>query len=229
MARLFISYRRTDTGAYTTSLKDVLAGFQFDSVFLDRDDIALSSNFGDRIRAELGKCDAVLVLIGKSWLQPDAAGKRRIDDVADMVHREISIALAIGKPVFPVLFDGARMPAASEVPDDLAALASTNAYEINGNYLQRDVTDLASRIEKALTQDAAAEAPVTGGSTLVQQLGIIWILLALVTTGVSIAPFFVPAIPRLFWIFPGTMTLASFSWWLYWLGQVGRLRRVRLA
>jgi hypothetical protein len=75
VARLFISYRRSDTGAYADRLENRLAQFQFESVFLDRDDIGLAENYADTIRTALARSEAVLVLIGPTWATvADASG-----------------------------------------------------------------------------------------------------------------------------------------------------------
>jgi hypothetical protein len=50
-----------------------------------------------------------------------------------------------------------------------------------------------------------------------QQLRVIWIALSGVTSAAAVAPFALPALPSHFWLFPASMTLAAFTWWLYWL------------
>jgi hypothetical protein len=230
MARLFLSYRRSDTGAYADRLAARLARFQFDAIFQDREDIALADNYADRIRADLSQCDAVLVLIGRSWTEArDAAGQRRLDDPADWVRREIALALSMRLKVIPVLFDAARVPAAGELPAGLAPLATAQGYDINGNYFDRDADDLASRLEQVLVASArivaTPQSPVP--NRVLGQLQAIWVTLCAITIAVSIAPFFVPILPQFFWLFPGTMTVAAFFWWLYWLGESLRPARPR--
>ena len=68
MARLFLSYRRSDCGAYADRLARCLAALQFDAAFLDRDAVGPGENFADRIRSSLSHCSAVLVLIGHGWI-----------------------------------------------------------------------------------------------------------------------------------------------------------------
>jgi hypothetical protein len=230
LARVFISYRRSDTGAYAGAVAQRLAALQFESVFQDREDIALADNYADRIREGLGECGVVLVLMGPSWLTVrNGAGTRRLDDEADWVRREVSLALELRKPVVPVLFDGTRVPDVASLPPDLAALATTQGYDVNGSYLERDLDDLARRLERDLVAaHAATVAPRTASSPdFVRQLQYIWMALGGLTLLLAVVPYFAPALPRLFWVFPATMTVAALFWWLYWAGESMRPARPR--
>jgi hypothetical protein len=233
MARLFLSYRRSDTGAYADRLASRLASFQFDSVFLDREAIGLGDNFADSIRSSLSQCSTVLVLIGQNWIDArDAAGQRRLDDPTDWVRREIALALNLKLPVIPVRFDSPRRFTHAELPPELVPLAAANDYSIDGNYFDRDADYLCRTLEEKLVAAARAAgqgAPLSSPATLLRQLQIIWLTLTVITLGVAVAPVVVPALPRLFWLFPGTMTLAAFLWWLYWLGESMRPARARMA
>jgi hypothetical protein len=232
MATLFISYRRSDCGPYAERLAQRLRGFQFDTVFVDRDGIDLGEDYAERIRASLSQSAAVLVLMGKSWLgSADDAGRRRLEDPSDWVRREVALALTLGIPVVPVLFDSVRMPKANEVPDDLAPLVKKQSYDINPNYFERDADDFARRLEATLVAGArgARAAPGRVGAGLLRQLLVIWVLLSMVTAAFAVAPSVVPALPRTFWLFPCLMTAAAFLWWLYWLGESMRPLRAGAA
>jgi hypothetical protein len=233
MARLFLSYRRSDTGAYADRLAQRLASFQFEAVFQDRQDIELGDNYADRIRSSLSQCSAVLVLIGKNWIDArDAEGRRRLDDPADWVRREVAMALSLKLPIVTVRFDFPHEMPQSQLPKELATLATNQGYDINGNYFERDADDLCARLEKLLVAADRTTAPGAAppsAAHLLTQLRIIWIALAVLTLGTSVAPVLVPALPGVFWIFPGSMTMAAFLWWLYWLGESTRPARMRMA
>ena len=233
MAKIFISYRRSDTGPYADRLAQRLASFQFEAVFLDREDIELGDNYADRIRAEIAECDAVLVLVGKGWIgAEDSAGHPRLTDPKDWVRREVTLGLSRHLPVIPVLFDAPPPFAAADLPSDMAALATAEGYDISGNYFDRDADDLARRLEAKLISTAREGAPASvapRATVLLRQLQIMWLALFAVTIVSAIAPTFVPALQRPFWIFPGTMTLAVFVWRLYWLGESMRPARARFA
>lgn len=220
MANLFLSYRRSDCGAYAERLALRLRAYQFETVFLDRDGIDLADDYSERIRSALSRATAVLVLIGRHWSDAtDAAGRRRLDEPSDWVRREVELALSLGVPIVPVLFDGAQMPGAADVPAELAALTRAQGYDISQNYFDRDADDFARRLERRLIAGARAtgrgSATAAGSGVLLRQLQLIWIGLFCVTAGVAVVPAFVPPVPDTFWIFPGTMTVAAFAWWLY--------------
>jgi hypothetical protein len=91
---------------------------------------------------------------------------------------------------------------------------------------------LCERLEAQLAAANRAAAPHPAPATatpLLAQLRIIWMALTAVTFGTSVAPVAVPALPGWFWMFPASMTLSAFLWWLYWLGESTRPVRVRMA
>ncbi len=143
--RIFISYRRDDSQWAAGRLPDSLeAYFGEDRVFRDIEDIAGGANFGDVIHETLGAADAVVVLIGKNWLNAcDAGGNRRLDDPDDWVAKEIAAALEMGLPVYPVLLEDTPMPRANELPQMLWPLTRYNAVSISDSRWQDDVTRLA--------------------------------------------------------------------------------------
>jgi len=230
MAKLFLSYRRSDCGPYAERLAHRLRSFQFDTVFLDRDNIRLADDFADRIRSGLSQSVAMLVLIGKGWsTAQDDAGRRRLDDPTDWVRREVALAFSLTLPVIPVLFDAARMPSPTDLPAELAPLATRQGYDISGNYFDRDADDLARKLEGILIAGArpgSSSAVARVSTAFLRQLQIIWLVLSAITAGVAIAPAFLPALPQTFWLFPCCMTVAAFLWWLYWLGESARPARL---
>jgi HEAT repeat protein len=164
LPRLFISYRRQDSAASCGRLYDrLVADLGEDRVFRDIDSIAPGALFADRLRRSVAECDAFIVLIGPSWLAVvDAGGHRRLDDPGDFVRMEIEAALERGKPVFPVLVEGARMPAASDLPPSVAPIASSNAIEITDRHFLTDTRRLLVAIRSVtvvVTTPVAAEAP----------------------------------------------------------------------
>ena len=64
------------------------------------------------------------------------------------VRMEIATALDNGLPIIPVLVNGASMPAASELPDDLKDFSYRNALTIDrGRNFHRDADELVREIE----------------------------------------------------------------------------------
>jgi hypothetical protein len=130
VTRVFISYRREDTaGGYAKSIHDELAREPGVHAFRDVDNLPFGVDWQDHIRAALRDCDVALVLIGKLWLTAtDAAGRRRLEDPADVLRLEV--AEVLGRPrvrVIPVVFGQAQLPSADELPPDIRALAGKQA------------------------------------------------------------------------------------------------------
>ena len=138
MTAVFISYRREGGAAAAGTLYDVLARrYKTRNVFRDVESIPAGASFSAYISTALQVCDVMLVVIGSGWLNlRDDAGKRRLDDPADLVRLEIATALRQDKLVMPLLVDGATMPAASDLPPDMAALAGLQAITVRD--IERD-------------------------------------------------------------------------------------------
>jgi TIR domain len=150
--RIFISYRRADSGGWARSLHDNLderlgTGRAFRDVAMEG-----GMDFHEHVESLLDGCDVLLAIIGKSWTSiTDADGNRRLDDPEDLVRREI--ARALQRPdveVIPVLVDGARMPTEHELPPDLAPLARRQACELADSRWDYDVDNLARRLRVLL-------------------------------------------------------------------------------
>jgi hypothetical protein len=132
MGKIFISYRRDDAGEAAGRLSDNLREcFGQDSVFMDVDGIGLGRDFRKVIGETLSQCGVMLAVMGKTWLQnTDAKGNRRLDQPADFVRLEIATALKRDIDVIPVCVQGAGVPSADDLPDDLKDFAFRNAIEL---------------------------------------------------------------------------------------------------
>jgi hypothetical protein len=140
MARIFISYRRGDTGGYAGRLCDRLtARFGSDQVFMDIQDIHPGQNFVTSIEDTIATCDCVIVVIGPQWLE---TVQKRVQSGDDFVRHEVSSALKRQITVIPVLVGRASMPAAADLPTELAELSLRNAIEIRDERFEDDVAAL---------------------------------------------------------------------------------------
>ena len=119
--RVFISYRRDDSAGHAGRIHDRLEReFGRDLLFMDVDAIPLGADFKQVLAQEVAKCDALLVVIGPSWIDArDEAGGFRLFNTNDFVHIEIFSALARRIPVIPLLIEGTAMPAPDELPQPL--------------------------------------------------------------------------------------------------------------
>jgi TIR domain/PDZ domain len=157
MTQIFISYRSDDTEEVAGRLYDALkARFGRERVFRDIYTIRAGEEFAKAIDRVIGESDVVLALIGRKWLtSTDSAGRRRLDDPADLLRREIGTALSHGKWVIPVRVQGATMPDESELPNELVGLARRNAVELTDARWDYDVEQLV----RALRAGSATASP----------------------------------------------------------------------
>src|SRR6478672_7835420 len=127
---IFISYRRVDTPHVAGRLFDRLKT-HFGGVFMDVDSIEPGLDFAETIENALANCDVVLALIGPHWVEAaDQLGNRRLNNPDDFVALEIASALRRQIRVIPVLVDGALPLRRSDLPKELAPLASLQSIRL---------------------------------------------------------------------------------------------------
>ena len=161
---VFISYRRDDSGGFAGRIYDRLSSrLGRENVFFDVDAIPPGRDFVDVLSERVGKCDALLAVIGKHWvLSADSENRRRLDDPQDFVRIEIEAALSRNVPVIPVLVDGAAMPHPNELPDSLAKLIRRQAVEVSHARFESDaerLTEALSQLEEEIRQREANLSP----------------------------------------------------------------------
>lgn len=123
--RIFICYRRGDSAEITGRLYDRLtARYGKQRVFKDVFSINLGQDFDAVIRRALEATAVLLVVIGDRWELP------RLADPKDSVRREIEQALASGVRTIPLFVRGARMPAASGLPETIEAFCRCNGMPL---------------------------------------------------------------------------------------------------
>ena len=154
--QIFISYRREDSSAWAGRLSDRLSShFPSNQIFMDVDTIEPGIDFVEAIEESVGSCDVLIAVIGTRWLNAsNSSGKRRLEVLEDSVRVEISTALKRGIRVIPVLVEGATMPEAADLPDDLKPLARRNALQVNDTRFEDDFRGLATAIEQVIEQVA---------------------------------------------------------------------------
>jgi hypothetical protein len=100
----------------------------------------------------------LIAVIGRRWLSSsEAEGSRRLDNPDDFVRLEIATALKRKIRVIPVLVDGASMPRASDLPDDLKSLVRRNAIEVSHTRFSADSDRLIDAIEGVFDKIAAEQ------------------------------------------------------------------------
>jgi TIR domain len=156
--RVFLNYRREDTGGHALHLySDLVERFGDDSVFMDMRALEPGLDFADAIEAALGVCDVVLCLVGPRWVTlVNDAGVRRLDDPHDWVRQELEAALArSGVRVIPVLVERAQMPEPHELPEKVAGLGRRQAFELSNMHWTNDVERLVAVLGRVAQQKSA--------------------------------------------------------------------------
>jgi TIR domain len=156
-AGIFVSYRRSDAegwaGRLSDSLKRELGRV---NIFRDIEDIPPGVEFDTYIAGAVGSCDALIALIGPSWLSvTDQNGRRRLDDPKDFIRLEIAAALRRNVRVIPVLVSGAQMPGSDDLPEDIKPLARRQAYELTDSRWADDCRNLAGALKPIVKRRSA--------------------------------------------------------------------------
>jgi hypothetical protein len=150
--RLFICYRREDTQDAAGRLHDrLVAAFGCERVFMDIDSVPLGIDFVDHVTEQIGRCSAVIVMIGKQWRTiKDEKRRRRLDNDGDLVRAEIRAAMQRKIPVIPVTVQNAVMPQADDLPDDIRLLARRNGIELSATRWATDVERLIKELDRVM-------------------------------------------------------------------------------
>lgn len=160
--RVFISYRRSDSGGHAGRLHDRLVEkFGERRIFFDTSSIDAGEDFTKRISDELEHCCALIAVIGRDWLHVTGRmGERRLDSVDDYVRIEIATALSRAVPVIPVLVGGASMPHREELPRELEELSKRNALELRDSRWLKDAENLVDQLLKMSETNLGFQVPV---------------------------------------------------------------------
>jgi hypothetical protein len=150
MAGVFINYRHDDSGGQAGRLYDHLVDrYGQDLVLRDLEWIKPGMNFVRWIEEAVGKCSALLAVIGRDWATTvDISHQRRLDNPKDLVRLEIVSALERDTLVVPVLVENASMPSEDELPDPLKPLAVINAIELSDKRWRQDVKMLEEALDE---------------------------------------------------------------------------------
>jgi TIR domain len=156
VAKIFVSYRRNDASSEAGRITDWLdRHFGEDEVFMDINALEPGVDFVQMIEQEVETIDALIAVIGPSWVDAeDEHGKRRVEDPADWVRLEIANALRRGIRVIPVLVKGAAMPPAAKLPEDLQPLRRRNALPITERHWRAGIQELIEALDGVVTRPA---------------------------------------------------------------------------
>lgn len=161
--RVFICYRREETGAHAGRIYDAMVTrFGERNVFMDVD-LAPGVDFVERITEVVSSCLVLIVVMGPNWATAeDGDGTVRIEDPADFVRLEVETALRRSDVTpIPVLVGGGRMPRREDLPAELQPLTRRNALEMSDSRWNYDVGRLMSTLDELLADITKPRPTVT--------------------------------------------------------------------
>ena len=169
MENIFISYRRSDSYDTARRLANALVSeFGDGKVFFDQTSAPPGTEWPDSIRAAVEKADALLVIIGPNWLhiQDEKSGRRRLDLDDDWVRLKILTFLKRKTAnqdllILPLLVNGAGMPRAEYVDNDLRPLCAHQPMEISNTGSILDFVQVKQRLIQRRFQPIIRPAVVT--------------------------------------------------------------------
>jgi formylglycine-generating enzyme required for sulfatase activity len=165
MPRIFISYRRQDAKYQARSIYAAFAReVGRENVFMDVDSIPPGANFRKILKDWVDQCEILLALIGPEWIdaRDPQTGQRRLENPSDFVRIEIGEALRRDIPVVPVLLDGAALPQAHQLADDLKELCDRQAEFVEYRTFDADVERLIKKLRLSARPAAPGPAPDDG-------------------------------------------------------------------
>jgi hypothetical protein len=158
--KLFISYRRDDTGGDAGWLNDTLNQLLGSgSTFFDLNSIVPGRDFEVELKRALSQTRFLLGLIGPKWEMIEGSDhKPRLYDEDDFVRMELLGAIANSVPIVPVLLSRNSVPNAADLPDALRPITKLEAFEIRRDRWIDDVSALLKKLDIALDPDEDRQA-----------------------------------------------------------------------
>lgn len=168
---VFINYRGEDTHSYGALLyTELVRQFGEDRVFLDCQSIPAGADFVEELLSQVRSARVLLAVIGPRWLTAtDPSGRRRIDDPADWIRRELVEAFVSGARVIPLLTEQASFPDTADLPADIAGLSRCQYRQLRH---REPVSDLARIIMDLTELDPTLAVTARGRDDVPRQLPI---------------------------------------------------------
>lgn len=160
MEEIFVSFR-VDDEAFGAMLiqRELSDAFGPEAIFRSSDSIRPGDDYVRCITQAIRRCQVMIVVMGRRWLVPDENGRSRLDNAADWVYREIALAFAHGKRVFPVLLGGATMPGEIDLPHTIAQLNRCQYRRLEHRQFAVNMALIVSDLEELLDRSGPANPP----------------------------------------------------------------------
>ena len=150
MKKIFVSYRREPDQYVAGNLcRELRRQFGESQVIRDKESIEGGVSWKEYVLGEIDRDAVLLVLVGKDWSDiRHASGSRRLDNPEDPIRLEIADALRDGATIIPLLLENAQMPAAADLPPEIAPFAELNALKLRDGDWEPDVAKIVQRLER---------------------------------------------------------------------------------
>ncbi|MFN8414602.1 MAG: TIR domain-containing protein [Anaerolineales bacterium] len=160
MAKVFISYRRSDSREISIRMAAELKEyFGANTIFFDQSTIIPGAKWPQEIQDALSNVEIVLIVIGPQWLhaKDEKSGRRRIDVPGDWVREEVSMSLKRKTKgeritIIPVLFGNIQMPDAKDLNDELSELSTYQGIKLLDTRGHHDFDELKEQLIKLKLQ-----------------------------------------------------------------------------
>ena len=158
MYRVYISYRRLDSGDLARRIYQYLEKELGESVVFKDDKIPPGAEWHSFLRETLDTADVLIVVIGPDWLSVPGNNQPRLFEPGDFHRSEIETALNSGKLVVPVIVNNALMPTPADLPDSIRDLYQRMSIRVrNEPNFKADLTKLADYLRQTLEIDPVKE------------------------------------------------------------------------
>jgi hypothetical protein len=163
MGKVFISYRRKDAN-FAHRLHEKLCErlSSRDEVFIDlhiaRDD------FVRALTEEVETCDVFVLVVTSHTFDPT-----RIRQADDWIRKEVTLALSLRKPVALATWEGTALPAASQLPKSMQAIANKQSVMFHATYFEAALDKLAQHVVQISDGRVRMRSKSTESSNITQQ------------------------------------------------------------
>lgn len=153
--KIFICYRRDDSGMAGRIGDSLGVEFGHDGVFLDTDKLTLGRRFDSELLRTLNESDVFLAVIGTDWLQ--TLQQRQSSSQIDYVVEEIKEALRLKLSVIPLLVDGSELPDESLLPVEISSAMRWHGHNVRHESFRRDILELVQAIHSIRGPDKRSD------------------------------------------------------------------------
>lgn len=147
--KIFVSYRRKlDKGTINHILHRLQNRYGEKNIFFDKYSIISGDEFEKKIRSSIVESDIFLLLVNKEWSDPlSPYGVASLRHITDFVRLEIQLGIRNELPIIPVLIDGAFLPEAKELPEEIRRITGYQTAPLRNDEIEVDFARLFASLD----------------------------------------------------------------------------------